>query len=165
MKDDKLNVGSKVECRYRGKSKYYPATITRVHGNDTFDVHYDDGDQEFGVKKEFLHMKSCSMYVHNDLKGAGLPQRMRDFTFGNILDKGTIQKHESFNVVETNMNTELVVGSKVECRYRCKSKYYPAKIKRVHSNNDTFDVLYDDGEEENYVNMNMKEKPLSCRVL
>ena len=37
-----LREGSKVEARYRGKSKYYPGVIRRENRDGTFDVDYDD---------------------------------------------------------------------------------------------------------------------------
>ncbi len=37
-----LREGTKVEARYRGKSKYYPGVIRRENRDGTFDVDYDD---------------------------------------------------------------------------------------------------------------------------
>jgi ubiquitin len=46
----------KVEARYRGKSKYYPGTISRVRLNGTVDINYDDGEREIGVKPELVRV-------------------------------------------------------------------------------------------------------------
>ena len=47
-------VGDKVEARYRGRSKYYPGKISRVHSDGTFDIDYDDGEQETRVLEEYV---------------------------------------------------------------------------------------------------------------
>ena len=47
--DDKLETGTKIEARYRGKSRYYPGTISRARLNGTYDIDYDDGEKETNV--------------------------------------------------------------------------------------------------------------------
>ena len=47
-------VGTKVEARFGGKGKYFGGKITRVHGDGSFDIAYDDGDSERGVKAELI---------------------------------------------------------------------------------------------------------------
>ena len=46
--------GDKVEVRYRGRSRYYPGRIRRVHGDGTYDIDYDDGERERGVRAELI---------------------------------------------------------------------------------------------------------------
>eukprot|EP01041_Mallomonas_annulata_P000829 gene829-1611_t len=46
--DGELEVGSKVEARYKGKAKFYPGVIARKRLNGTFDIDYDDGEKETG---------------------------------------------------------------------------------------------------------------------
>ena len=45
---------SKVEARFGGKAKYYGATVVSVNEDGTYDLHYDDGDSEKGVKAELI---------------------------------------------------------------------------------------------------------------
>jgi len=54
--DAPLDIGDRVEARYKGKSKYYPGVITRsrLGGTQAFDIDYDDGEQEMGVKRELI---------------------------------------------------------------------------------------------------------------
>ena len=35
--------GDKVEAYYKGRSKLYPGRITRMRGDGTYDIDYDDG--------------------------------------------------------------------------------------------------------------------------
>ena len=51
-----LEEGVKVEARYKGKSKYYPGRISRVRGDDTFDIDYDDGEKETRVARELIRV-------------------------------------------------------------------------------------------------------------
>ena len=44
----------KVEARYRGKSRYYPGEIGRDNRDGTYDINYDDGDHEMGVREELI---------------------------------------------------------------------------------------------------------------
>ena len=53
-------VGDKVEARYRGRSKYYPGKISRVHSDGTFDIDYDDGEQETRVLEEYVKKAGSS---------------------------------------------------------------------------------------------------------
>ena len=48
------SVGESIEARYRGRSKYYPGKIGRVHSDGTFDIDYDDGEKERGVQRHLI---------------------------------------------------------------------------------------------------------------
>merc|ERR1719224_269902 len=50
----KLEQGDKVEARHGGGSKWYPGTITRCRLNGSYDIRYDDGDREQGVKADYV---------------------------------------------------------------------------------------------------------------
>ena len=55
---DDIRVGSRVEGRYRGASKYYPGKITRVRLDGTYDIEYDDGECESRVPKSLIRIVS-----------------------------------------------------------------------------------------------------------
>lgn len=46
LRDDDVDAGTSVECRWQGESLYYPGTIRKRIGN-AIHVLYDDGDEEF----------------------------------------------------------------------------------------------------------------------
>jgi hypothetical protein len=112
-----LAKGSKVEAKYRGGSRYYKGKITRKRLNGTFDILYDDGEKEMGVDKSLI----------KSLGGDGGGRRGMD--------------------TDDDDGGGLAEGSKVEAKYRCRSRYYKGKITRKRLNG-TFDILYDDGEQE-----------------
>jgi len=45
-----FEIGTKVQAPFKGSSKYYPGVITRKRLNGTFDIHYDDGQNEMAVE-------------------------------------------------------------------------------------------------------------------
>ena len=51
-----LEVGAKVEARYRGKARDYPGCIARARLNGTYDIDYDDGEKEMGVEKNLIKL-------------------------------------------------------------------------------------------------------------
>jgi hypothetical protein len=46
--------GQQVQARHGGGEVWYRGSITAAHGNGTFDITYDDGDQEEGVPAEYI---------------------------------------------------------------------------------------------------------------
>ena len=52
-----LEVGFKVEARFKGKSRFYPGRISRQRPNGTYDIDYDDGEKETGVPLELIQSR------------------------------------------------------------------------------------------------------------
>ena len=50
----RLEEGAKVEGNYRGAGKWYSGKIKRVRLDGTFDIDYDDGEQETRVSESYL---------------------------------------------------------------------------------------------------------------
>ena len=42
-------MGETVEARYKNGSQYYKGNIVSVNSNGTYDIRYDDGDEERNV--------------------------------------------------------------------------------------------------------------------
>ena len=60
-----LQTGDKVEARYRGRgTKFYKGKIARVNSDGTFDIDYDDGEQEIGIQEE--HVRSLEQWSSSD---------------------------------------------------------------------------------------------------
>lgn len=53
-RDCPLNVGVRVWSRWKEGRREYPGVITRLNGDDTYDIVYDDGECEGSVKPEFV---------------------------------------------------------------------------------------------------------------
>ena len=112
-------VGDKVEAQFKGKGKFYPGKISKVNGDGTINVDFDDGDKDRYVEPSSFKL----------LGGGG---------GGSGGGRGGS---------DTEGGGELEVGTKIEARYKGKTRYYPGKISRVRSNG-TYDIDYDDGEKE-----------------
>ncbi|KAH8059996.1 cytidine deaminase [Aureococcus anophagefferens] len=170
----KLDVGDKVEARYRGRSKYYPGKIARVRGDGTFDVDYDDGEKETRVLEEYIKSTGGSSGSRGRLReGAKVEARYRgrskyykgriardrgDGTFDIDYDDGEKETRVLEEYIkgldsdddDRRSGGSLGEGDKVEARYRGREKYYPGKISRDRGDG-TFDIAYDDGERETRV--------------
>src|SRR3546814_18519418 len=48
--DGLLREGTKLEARYRGRGRYYPGVIARTRADGTYDIDYDDGEKDTGVR-------------------------------------------------------------------------------------------------------------------
>ena len=51
-----LELGTRVECRYGRSENYYWGKINWINDNGTFDVLYEDGDQEFGLERNVFRI-------------------------------------------------------------------------------------------------------------
>ncbi|CAN0218058.1 unnamed protein product, partial [Ectocarpus fasciculatus] len=118
-----LPIGSKVQAYYRGGTRLYPGVISRVRLNGTYDIDYDDGEKEAGVKKDLIQSAGPS-------STSTLPSQRMDPNLGDIDD-----------------DTPLKVGSTVRAYYRGGTRLYPGVISRARLNG-TYDIDYDDGEKE-----------------
>merc|ERR1712032_96684 len=58
--DSELSRGTKVTVNYNGKGKYYAGKISRVNSNGTYDIEYNDGDRERGVKRDNIKVSEGS---------------------------------------------------------------------------------------------------------
>ena len=50
-----LAAGAVVEVRYGGGQQLFPGVVAAAHPDDgTYDIAYDDGDKEAGVRRDFI---------------------------------------------------------------------------------------------------------------
>ena len=47
-------LGDRCEARFRGRQRFLPCKVVKVHPDDTFDLDYDDGSKELNVKAELV---------------------------------------------------------------------------------------------------------------
>jgi Ca2+-binding EF-hand superfamily protein len=121
---EELREGTEVEAKFKGGSRWFKGKITRVRPGGTFDIRYEDGDEEQRVPKE-------------NVRAVG----------GKKKDKADRERSEGRDRAEAD---ELRVGARVEARYKGGSKWFKGKITRDRKDG-TYDVEYDDGDSEKYV--------------
>ena len=117
-----FGVGDAVEAKYRGK-RYYSGKITRKRFDGSYDIDYDDGDRELGVSRELI---KPATETHEQNKNA----------------PGLVH-----NGIQQDLDQDLSIGTRIEARFRGKSKFFPGQITKCREGN-LFDILYDDGEKE-----------------
>ncbi|KAK1932357.1 hypothetical protein P3T76_012351 [Phytophthora citrophthora] len=120
-KRSSFRLDQKVKARYKGGKKLFPGKIKRVNSDDTYDIRYEDGDEEKRVKAENIQAVS-------DLKA----------------DSDEDQKSVKAST------GKFKVGTKVKAHYKKGKKLFSGKISRVRSDG-TYDIDYDDGEVETRV--------------
>ena len=52
--EESYKMGDKVEARFKGGAKWHPGRIDNVNRDGTYDVRYDDGDQERRVESRMI---------------------------------------------------------------------------------------------------------------
>ena len=175
---DGFEVGQQVLSRYKGKKKFYSGTVMGKNGDGSYDIRYDDGDEEKGVAAEFV--KAAEVIASDEAAPAPAPaaegptfeagakiealykgkkhwytgavDRVNaDGTYDVIYDDGDTEKGVKPEHIRAGAgDSELEVGQRIEAKYRGKKKYYPGKIAR-RGDNGTYGIAYDDGEEESGV--------------
>jgi hypothetical protein len=166
-------VGSKIEARYKGKSKYYPGIVVRDREDGTYDIDYDDGEKETRVDEKFIKKTQSSTesritegsIVETDMRSEGryvsgkVVRDRGDGTYDIICDDGEREYRTDGRRIRLKNNggdfpvsrgAILDVGDYVECNYRGRGKWFPGRIKRVRQNG-SYDINYDDGESESAV--------------
>ena len=53
--EGKYAVGAKIECKYKGKKRYYPGVVAAYEGG-AYNINYDDGERETGVAEELIRV-------------------------------------------------------------------------------------------------------------
>jgi hypothetical protein len=128
-----LKVGDAVEARYRGESNFFPGKIIQKHPNGSYDILYDDGDQEMGVKIDLI-------------------KRRNEESSYSSTSKSNKQRRHSFegDIMIENPTSDVVrfrLGASVQARYKGDHKYFVGKIIKCRHDG-SFDILYEDGDQE-----------------
>ncbi|CAN0486446.1 unnamed protein product, partial [Ectocarpus sp. 12 AP-2014] len=67
----KMAKGDRVEARYREKgTRFYKGKISRVNSDQTFDIAYDDGEQEIGIAAEHVRSLKPAMIDGGGVSGS-----------------------------------------------------------------------------------------------
>jgi hypothetical protein len=56
LQEPQLAVGTKIEARLKGKSRWFPGSIIATHDNETYDIEYEDGEKEKNVAKNLIRI-------------------------------------------------------------------------------------------------------------
>ena len=145
-RDSALEIGAAVEARYGGKLEWCEGKVCRIHSNGTYSVEYNDGRKERRVRRQLIR-----------LLGENKQRKMKSRSRRKKARSNSVRKHGKRKSDDRN---ELRKGMAVEVRLRANGKamWFEGKITRVHSNN-TFDILYSNGDKERGVEKVFIRKP------
>merc|ERR550514_2098560 len=154
----------KVKANYKGKGKMFGGTIKRDNRDGTYDISYDDGDREMGVREADIEAQDgggggggagtlkAGDKVEANFKGKGryypgiIGRDRGDGSYDIDYDDGEREMRVPEDLIKP-LRGKLGEGDKVEARYKGKSRYYPGRISRDRRDG-TYDIDYDDGEKE-----------------
>merc|ERR1719473_959001 len=111
----KLSVGTPVEARYQGRTKYYPGKILRARISGKYDIAYDDGESEMQVNRDMIRV----------LDGGGGDDGKADADAEESKDGGERGARGKGADVPSDKLSE---GDKVEARCKGSARHYPGKI-------------------------------------
>lgn len=178
---DHIKANYKKEPKNKGVRRLFSGKITRVRTDGTFDIKYDDDDVETHVERSFIEIsaeersqsspsKKKSLAVGDSVKArfkrgtkwftGKITRAHSNGTYDIKYDDGDIETRVEKSYVEAELTKPekepaatkngFEVGDKVSARYKTGQKWFPGKIAKVRTDG-TFDILYDDGDEETRV--------------
>ena len=59
-KEEAIGVGVQVEARFGGEEDWYPGSVKAVNADGTYQIAYDDGDEEDSVAPEYVRLRPSS---------------------------------------------------------------------------------------------------------
>ena len=157
--------GDRVECFFRDWEQYFPATISRMNDDLSYDVDYDDGYAEKNLPAKLL--KPPKPFKVGDKVDARF-RGWRTFYPGRIdkvhsthlydvaYDDGYTETDVSSKFIRPRLEAakapqvvtfEFSPGDRVAARYQGGRKRYAATVV-AQRNDGTYDVAYDDGDAE-----------------
>jgi len=108
-----FEVGTAIEARFGGDEHYYSGVIQAVNENGTYDIAYDDGDQENGVPHSLVRAREVDVDVDDEVSSMGTDAK----TTGAALNSDEVNSTEksggmavtsaSFNPSDTEVTSAL----------------------------------------------------------
>ncbi|KAL8001569.1 putative EF-hand domain, Tudor domain, EF-hand domain pair, Agenet domain, plant type, PUB [Plasmopara halstedii] len=158
-----LKVGEAVEATYQNGVKMFAAKISKVYIDGTYDVTFLDGDFEQRVSRSRIKT------IKESEKSTFVSKNQRVYESDQKAEKSVRdERFESQNDAKSSQydgeEKHFVLGETINARYKKGSQFFPGKITRVRSDG-TYDVLYDDGDTEMYVeNKHIERKDKEDKV-
>ncbi|CAM9167814.1 unnamed protein product, partial [Phaeothamnion confervicola] len=149
-----LVAGARVEANYKRRGRYYNGEISRMHGDGSCDIAYDDGERELRVKPALVHLLDDPAGSHGRIGGGGVSRGRSPTRSSTGEDSGTV-------VTASRRGSALKweVGHRVEADYKGRKRWYPGTVMRVRAGGTRFDIDYDDGEKEAGVTADRLRRP------
>ncbi|CAM9502376.1 unnamed protein product [Ectocarpus sp. 12 AP-2014] len=131
----KYRLGQKVEGRFRGKGRWYKGRIVGVNAGGTYDVRYDDGDEDLGLDASAIRSEEARD------SGRG----------GSSIDR---RDEERRGGIEAGRVTAYRLGDRAEARAPGTNRWQRVTVVGENPNG-TLDVRFRDGTEERRLDPSM----------
>jgi len=149
LKVARIEEGSRVEANYRDRGKYYPGRVKRDRRDGTYDIDYNDGEQEMRVPADMIRLPDepgataapdVGDKVEANFKGRGkwfpgIVKRLRfDGSYDIHYDDGEIEIEVPADLVrilrasKNGASPRIEEGSKVEVN--CNALFYALGLHR-----------------------------------
>ena len=145
-------VGEEIEARWKNKRYYHAGVIKSCNKDGTYDVDYDDDDEETSVAERLIRTRHRTQ------------TKPVEYSSGRIAASGPIstsksQTHVQKQAAQFQMPSgpvahavaspvqAFVIGEEIEAKWNNKRHYHAGVIKSCNKDG-TYDVAYDDGDEE-----------------
>merc|ERR1719440_2393164 len=100
--EEGFRVGDKVEARFKGGARWHPGRITEKNRDGTYDVRYEDGDEERRVESRLIRK----------LGGISSPTKR--------------------TTMDSDAEESYKTGDKVEARFKGGTRWHPGRIANVN---------------------------------
>jgi hypothetical protein len=124
-----LAVGDQCEALFGGAEQWYGAVVAVAHDDGTYDLAYDDGDEELRVSRAYIRAAVVAVVV------------------------GQEQMQQGQQVLVQSQPSSVVIGSRIEANFGARGQWFPGTVQSVSDGGgfQLFSVLYDDGDVEDRV--------------
>ena len=130
-----LAVGDQCEALFGGAEQWYGAVVAVAHDDGTYDLAYDDGDEELRVSRAYIRAAVVAVVVGQEQMQQG--------------QQVLVQSQPS----SSSSSSAFVIGSRVEANFGARGQWFPGTVQSVSDGGgfQLFSVLYDDGDVEDRV--------------
>jgi hypothetical protein len=111
-----LVVNDRIAARYNGMKKYYSGKITRVGADGSYNVQYDDGEEEYAMRRDYIGVLTLAENRIDEFQAAQ-DAANEDGTGGDGDSKGEVKR-------------ELTREEQLELLYREEMKRVQDRVKR-----------------------------------
>lgn len=129
-----MNVGNRVESRYRSTNQRYKAKVVSVNEDYTFNLKYEDGKSE--SKVPYTHLR---LFMETKMSNSAGGEEL-------LVASGIPEKSMSV-MLKDSMDKKFKVNDPVRVNYKGTGQYFTGTIQACKDDGN-YDILYDDGDFE-----------------
>jgi len=118
-------IGDKIEALFNKEDIWYPGVISHLLSNGTFNIDYDDGDQEFGVEIDFIRKLSTKSKKNSGAargkKSENFDTSINDDESNNYKSYIGTQCHGNSQDLENANSDSILKGEEIQLKQKLKA--------------------------------------------